>query len=102
LVSARSASILVILGIGLLTNKIGVPEFSKVPIIAFAGIFDTGGNVFFALATRFGRLDVSAVLGSLYPAVTVLLAWILLKERLSLWQWVGVMLVMVALILIAI
>ena len=102
LVSARSASIVVILGIGLLTRRIAVPAVNQIPIIALAGIFDTSGNVFFAIATRLGRLDISAILGSLYPAVTVLLAWIILKERLSSQQWFGVLLVVIALILIAI
>ena len=100
--SARSASIIIILGIGLLTRGIAVPAVSQIPIIALAGIFDTSGNVFFAIATRIGRLDISAILGSLYPAVTVLLAWIILNERLSLRQWLGVVLAVIALILITI
>lgn len=100
LVSARSASIIVILGIGLLTRAIEKPGLNQIPIIALAGIFDTSGNVFYALATRLGRLDIAAILSSLYPAVTVLLAWIILKERLSQRQWVSVLLALVALILI--
>ena len=102
LVSARSASIFVILGIGLLTRGIAVPAVNQLPIIALAGIFDTSGNVFFAIATRLGRLDISAILGSLYPAVTVLLAWIVLKERLSIRQWLGIVFAVIALILITI
>jgi drug/metabolite transporter (DMT)-like permease len=102
LVSARSASIIVVIVLGVLTRQMELPILKQVPIIALAGVFDTGGNVFYALATRIGRLDVSAILSSLYPAVTVMLAWIILKEKLALRQWVGVLLAMIAVILIAI
>lgn len=102
LVSARSASILVVFIVGMLSRNIELPVPTRLPIIALAGIFDTGGNIFFALATRVGRLDISAILGSLYPAATVVLAWIILKERLALRQWIGILLALVAVILIAI
>lgn len=102
LVSARSASIIVVVVLGMLTRQMELPILNQVPIIALAGVFDTGGNVFYALATRIGRLDVSAVLASLYPAITVMLAWIILKEKLAIRQWIGVLLAMIAVILIAI
>ena len=101
LVSARSALILVVFIVGMLSRNIELPVLTRLPIIALAGIFDTGGNVFFALATRVGRLDISAILSSLYPAATVVLAWIILKERLAMRQWIGILLALVAVILIA-
>jgi drug/metabolite transporter (DMT)-like permease len=47
------------------------------------GVFDTGANVLVAAATTYGAAGIVAVLGALYPVVTVLLAWIVLGERLS-------------------
>lgn len=107
LVAARIASIFLLLLIFFLTQRRKATQSnlslrSQLPIIALAGILDTAGNTFFALATQSGRLDMASILGSLYPAVTVLLAWILLKEVISRRQWVGVSGALVAVMLITI
>jgi drug/metabolite transporter (DMT)-like permease len=60
-------------------------------LIVSAGVLGTGGAVLFVLAIRDGVLPVVAVLESLYPLSTILLACTLLRERLSPFQWAGVL-----------
>jgi len=62
---------------------------------------DTSGNLLFLSATRAGRLDVAAVLASLYPASTILLAAWVLKERCSRRQGFGMDIAAVAVVLIS-
>jgi drug/metabolite transporter (DMT)-like permease len=66
------------------------------------GVIDIGGNAFYILSAQTGRMDVAAVLGALYPASTVLLAWIFLKERISWIQAFGVFLAFAAIVLFTI
>lgn len=72
-----------------------------VGLAVLAGLCDTTGNFLFVAATRIGRLDIAAVLASLYPASTILLAAWLLKERTSLRQAVGMTAALLAVVLIA-
>jgi drug/metabolite transporter (DMT)-like permease len=58
--------------------------------MALSGLLDSAGNALFIAATRHGRLDVAAVLSSLYPASTVVLARVLLKEKISKVQGAGI------------
>ncbi len=101
LVGTRCMSIPLVLILFLIKSDTRIPAKNQLPLIAMAGIFDVLGNLFFALATHIGRLDISATLSSLYPATTVFLAWLIIKERLLSQQWVGVGVALVALILIA-
>jgi drug/metabolite transporter (DMT)-like permease len=101
LLAARVASITMLLTLLLIQQK-QFPTMNRLRLIVFTGVLDTGGNALFALATQAGRLDVATVLSSLYPAGTVFLAWMILKERVSLRQWIGVAGAMVAVVLISV
>ncbi|MCD4820532.1 MAG: DMT family transporter [Methanococcoides sp.] len=98
---AKLSSVITILLISILTRSRGIPTRGALPLIILAGIFDAGGNLFFALASQVGRVDIATVIASLYPGSTVLLAWIFLKERLALKQWMGVVLALVAIVFIS-
>jgi drug/metabolite transporter (DMT)-like permease len=74
---------------------------SSAALALFAGCVDVSGSWLFVRAMQSGRLDATVVLSSLYPAVTVLLAWILLKERFSRWKTVGVVTALMAVPMIA-
>jgi drug/metabolite transporter (DMT)-like permease len=99
LVSARSTGILALGLISLITRQPAMPPRGLWGIVILNGILDIAGNGFYVLAARTGRLDVAAVLGALYPASTVLLAWMLLNERLSVIQIVGILFAFTAIIL---
>ncbi len=57
-----------------------------------AGIFDSSANIFFTLALRSGSLSVVSVLTALYPLGTIILARLILKERIARIQMFGVLL----------
>jgi len=59
-------------------------------LVIFAGVMDMLANALYLLATRQGPLSIVVTLSSLYPASTVLLARIVLGERLRPWQVTGV------------
>lgn len=102
LVAARLTALVVILVIALVQRQPLVPPRSTVALIALAGLLDAGGNLFFAQAARTGRLDVAAVLASLYSATTVLLAWLFLGERVDRAQAVGLLAAFAAIVLISV
>jgi drug/metabolite transporter (DMT)-like permease len=65
------------------------------------GCIDSLGTIFFVLASQAGRLDEAVVISSLYPAVTVLLARIVLKEHFTRWRFVGLLAALAAVPMIA-
>lgn len=67
-----------------------------------AGMLDTIGNLFYLRAAQFGRLDVAAVVCSLYPAGTILLAALVLHERPTRRQMAGMALALGAVMLLSV
>lgn len=91
-----AVSLLVLVG-----RELPVPVPWSNPLALGAGILDAGGTVFYVFAKQYTRLDVAAVLSSLYPVSTVLLARFLLKEHVTVAQGFGVALCLAAVALIA-
>jgi uncharacterized membrane protein len=88
-VSARSASVAITLAAAALTSTSLRPRARIVPMLVAIGAFDTGANVCVAFATTKGAAGIVAVLSALYPIVTVLLARLVLAERLSVFRRAG-------------
>jgi drug/metabolite transporter (DMT)-like permease len=70
--------------------------------VAAAGLFDSSANVFFLLASRIGSLTVVSVLTALYPLGTIILARVILKEKIARTQQVGIALALSASVVLAI
>ncbi|MFZ1134662.1 MAG: DMT family transporter [Candidatus Korobacteraceae bacterium] len=101
LVAARAVSTTLMLVIVAFTPRDPRPLRSVVWPMVWSGLLDSAGNALFIAATRHGRLDVAAVLSSLYPASTVILARVLLKERISPMQGAGIVGAMISVALIS-
>lgn len=101
LVAARSASISVALVIILARHEpLVLNKGSLIPAI-FAGILDMVANIFFVLASRAGMLSIVAIIVSLYPAPTVLMARLVFKERITPARGIGLVLSLAGLALIS-
>jgi drug/metabolite transporter (DMT)-like permease len=100
-----SACLLVVLGLRVGGGGSGVAKVTlgrRAVLWALStALLDTSGNLLFLAATRAGRLDVAAVLASLYPASTILLAALALGEWPTRRQALGMATAVVAVALIA-
>jgi drug/metabolite transporter (DMT)-like permease len=96
----KAIQILMVLGIMWL-NRLRLASPQGVPVALASGVLDAGGNTFYMLAVNVTRMDVAAVLSSMYPAGTVLLSILIFKEKVTPSQWLGVGLCIAAAALIA-
>lgn len=101
LVAARTASVLLI-GVAALVARrsVRVPARTA-PAVAASGVGDVSANALYLVATQHGSLAITGVLGSLYPASTVLLAQLVLRERLVRSQAAGLATAAAAVVLIS-
>ena len=101
IVISRSCSLVLVL-IAVLIARPQLPrEPANLAALGIIGVLDLGANGLFAVATTEGLLSVVAVLGSLYPAVTVVLARFVLAERVSRLQELGVALTLAGVVAIS-
>ena len=101
LVTARFVSVALFASMLLVTStpRRRLPSAIIGTVIA-GGALDMLANLLYMIATRSGPLSVVVTLASLYPASTVILARVVLHERLSLKQWVGVVCALIAVVAI--
>ena len=104
--ASRLASFVFVLGVvlfrrGMTSTDRGSIDRRGIVLGIVAGCLHTAGTALFVRSSQTGRLDAAVVLGSLYPALTVLLAWLLLEEHFSRWRALGMIAALVAVPLIA-
>ena len=99
LVTARLAGFIALGLYARITHQPALPPREVWGYCIANGIIDISGNAFFVLSAQAGRMDVAAVLSALYPASTVFLAAIFLKERITRIQALGIAMAFIAIIL---
>lgn len=98
----RLTSVTLFVLVALLVRSVGGVQAREVPLLAAIGVADLSANALFAFASSRGQVSIAAVLGSLYPVVTILLARFVLGERLRRIQRVGVVLTLAGAAVIAV
>ncbi|MGA7893279.1 MAG: DMT family transporter [Candidatus Sulfotelmatobacter sp.] len=97
----RTGGLLITAAIVLLRRKFSDITAAGLRWGLLTGCVDSIGTVLFGRASQTGRLDEAVVISSLYPAVTVLLARLFLKEHFTRWRFVGLLAALAAIPMIA-
>ena len=90
IVTMRITQVTVLALVALTLRSVGGLVAQDLPMLAVIGLTDALANLLFTGAAALGLLSITAVLGSLYPMVTVVLAWWLNRERLAHIQYWGI------------
>jgi drug/metabolite transporter (DMT)-like permease len=101
LAAARVATITLVGLFTLLARRPTAIPVGVAPLILLCGALDMGANVAFLLASRAGMLSIVAAVAGLYPGPTVLLACLLLRERLTAARIAGLALALAGVALIS-
>ena len=101
LIIARSAGALTLFIFILVRRQLHVVKAQILPIVFLIAFLDITGNTFYILSSQAGRMDTAAVLGSLCPGVTALMALIFLHEKLNRSQVIGLLAALAAIALMA-
>ena len=88
--SLRLTVVPIVLAIALVLRPAAPQLKATWPLLVAAGIFDTGANLLYGAAAQRGLISVVSVLASLYPVILVVLARVLLAERIARPQLAGV------------
>ncbi len=96
----RVTTVLVLGVAAIALRSVGGPSRRDLLPLALIGVLDACANVTYGIATTLGLLSTTAVLASLYPVVTAVLAALVLKERLRRVQYAGVVAVLAGVVLI--
>jgi drug/metabolite transporter (DMT)-like permease len=85
-----STSLAVVTLAAVLTGRAPTVGRSALPAACAVGLLDLLANVLYVSALGHGLAGVVSTLSSLYPVTTVALAWVILRERATAWQGLGV------------
>jgi drug/metabolite transporter (DMT)-like permease len=97
----RLAATVIIVGVAVATGNVHVPQGVPLRLALVAAVLDVGANIATLLATQSMMLSLAGVLMSLYPAATVVLAIVVLRERVTRWQVLGMVMALVAVAMIS-
>jgi drug/metabolite transporter (DMT)-like permease len=101
LVATRVVSVLAVVVLARLAARPLSAPRGALPVVLLTGVGDMTANALFLLAAQQGQLAITGVLASLYPVSTVVLAQLVLRERLAATQAAGLVAAGVAVVLIA-
>ena len=97
----RLAATVVIVSVAALTGNLHLPQGVPLRLALGAAVLDVCANVATLLALQSMMLSLAGVLMSLYPAATVVLAIVVLRERVTRWQVLGMVMVLFAVAMIS-
>jgi drug/metabolite transporter (DMT)-like permease len=101
LVGMRTTSVALLAVVALAARSLGGVRGRDLPLLGLVGLLDGGANFAYAVASTLGLLSLVAVLASLYPAVTVVLARLVHHERMSRVQDAGIVAAVAGVALVA-
>jgi drug/metabolite transporter (DMT)-like permease len=99
--SSPAAATVLVFAVAAVSNNLQLPTRTPLRLAVAAALLDTCANITMLLAIQKWMLSLASILISLYPATTVILAIIVLRERLTRWQALGMILAAVSVSMIA-